>query len=63
MSKREKALAICRGAGYHGDQKAFTRAYIENKLSYSVAMEAYNAGIKAKENGMPCSCAKCKGAI
>lgn len=63
MTKREKALAICKIAGYHNDQKAFTRAYITNKLSYNAAVEAYDEGIKAKEYGIKCTCSECKGVI
>ena len=59
MTKREKALAICKIAGYHGDSKGFTRAYIENKLSYQAAQQAYTQGIREKDAGVPCTCYAC----
>ncbi len=59
MSKREKALAICRIAGYHNDKTAFTRAICENRISMPAANEAWQQGVSQKESGIKCNCSQC----
>lgn len=61
MSKREIALRDCMIAGYHTDKTAFTKIFIANRLNMQSAQEAYNQGVKAKENGTTCTCIKCRG--
>jgi len=61
MTKREIALSLCRIAGYHNDGKAFTRAYLENRLSMRVAQKAWTEGVNQKESGMKCTCRECQG--
>ena len=41
---RTAALAAIKAAGAAGDQKALMRLYIENRISYAVAMKAYREG-------------------
>ena len=60
MSKRETALAYIRIAGYHEDQKSFVRLYVENRISYQVAIASYRLGYQQKQNGMKCVCFECK---
>lgn len=57
---RKQALEICRYAGYHNDEKLFTRTYIENRISYQKAREAFAQGGKAKDNGIKCTCRLCQ---
>ena len=57
---RKQALEVCFVAGYHEDQKTFTRCYLSNRLSMAKAQEAYARGQRAKENGIPCTCGECK---
>lgn len=59
MTKRESALVNCRVAGYHNDSKLFVDAYIENRISYQKAEEAWREGVRAKRNGMKCGCYNC----
>jgi len=58
--KREHLLAYLRVAGYHDDAATYTRLLIENRISKAAAKEAYSAGVKARENGVPCDCRTCK---
>lgn len=58
--KRADALTHIRIAGFHGDKKAFTRLYVENRVSYPAAQEAYRQGIRQKEAGVRCDCFECK---
>lgn len=57
--KRADAIAYIRIAGYHGDRGSFTRLYVENRVSYAAAKDAYRAGEAAKARGVPCSCRDC----
>lgn len=61
MTKREKALNSIRLAGYHGDDGRAAELYIENRIAYPVYREWLQKGRKAKENGVPCGCDRCKG--
>lgn len=58
--KRSTILALIRNAGYHNDSKELVRLYIENRVSYKVAQDEFRKGIRAKENGVPCTCSMCK---
>lgn len=58
--KRQDALAWLRIAGYHNDQAQFARIYVENRISYQVAIGKFREGIQARANGMKCSCQDCK---
>lgn len=58
-SKRQVAINGMRFAGYHDDKRAFTRLLIESRVSRAVANEAWQYGVAAKRNGMPCGCADC----
>jgi hypothetical protein len=60
--KRSDAIAHLRFAGYHGDRKAFTRIYVENRVSYAAANEAYAVGVRARATGVPCTCFECSRA-
>ena len=58
--KREQAIDLLRFAGYHGDRTSFTRLYIENRVSYAAAKQAYSQGEAAKSRGLGCGCNDCK---
>ena len=58
--KREHLLAHLRVAGYHEDRAAFTRLYIENRVSKKVADDAFNVGRTMRRNGVGCGCSDCK---
>lgn len=58
--KRKDALTLLRVAGYHNDQHAFMRAYIENRVSFAIASEEFRKGELAKRSGMPCTCFDCR---
>jgi hypothetical protein len=59
MTKRHQLLEAIKVAGYHNDDKAFLRLYTENRLSYAVAQAARQAGIRARQQGVKCSCYAC----
>ena len=61
---RATALTYLRIAGYHNDQTAFTRLYVENRVSYEAAKKAYREGQAQKARGVGCTCSECnpKGA-
>jgi hypothetical protein len=59
--KREDALSALRFAGYHGDQRAFVRVYVENRISRKVACEEFNRGADLRRSGVRCTCFECKG--
>lgn len=59
MTKKD-ALTYMRIAGYHSDQRRFTRLLIENRVSRQDADEAYQVGQKQKLGGMKCACHLCK---
>lgn len=42
---RARALDAIKGAGAEGNQPLFLRLYIENRISYPVALAAYRSGI------------------
>lgn len=60
--KRSDVTNHLRFAGYHNDQRAFTRLYIENQISLSAAKEAYASGERARAVGVKCTCPACKEA-
>ena len=57
---RKLALTVLRVAGYHDDRQAWTRTYTSNRISYTVALEAFAAGQRAKIAGVRCNCYECK---
>jgi hypothetical protein len=58
--KRKDVLASIRVAGYHADQRSFLRLYVENRVSFQAASEAYHEGARLKKAGMRCTCLECK---
>lgn len=56
---RKDVLTNIRIAGYHGDQRRFTRLLIENRISASAAGSAYRQGERHKQDGMKCACPFC----
>ena len=60
--KRDMAITHMRIAGYHDDNKQFTRLLIENRVNREVADKAWHTGQKQKAGGMPCHCHLCKAA-
>lgn len=59
MNAREQALALLRVAGYHGDQRAWMRAYTERRISYAVARKIWAEGQRARASGVKCTCVDC----
>lgn len=57
---RALAMAHLRIAGYHDDRAAWTRLYVENRVSYAAAKRAWAAGKLARDNGVRCTCTECK---
>lgn len=58
-SKRSMALGWIRIAGYHADDKAMVRLYVENRISYQVAIAEFRRGAEMKRAGVPCFCSQC----
>ena len=59
---RRQAINHLRVAGYHRDMRAFTRLYVENRVSIQAAREAYAEGERMRDGGMRCDCYDCKQA-
>ena len=59
---RKQALACIRVAGFHDDSAAFTRLYLENRVSLVAARQAFQDGRAAEANGARCSCCDCAAA-
>lgn len=57
--KRSDVTSYLRIAGYHNDQRAFTRLYIENSISLAAAKEAFASGERARAVGVKCTCVDC----
>lgn len=57
---RKDALGWIRIAGYHGDDKSMVRLYVENRISYQVAIAEFRRGAAAKKAGVPCACRDCR---
>jgi len=57
--KRADALIHIRVAGYHSDSRAFTRLYVENRVSRSAADAEWHRGAAMKAAGVPCTCRDC----
>lgn len=57
---RKQALDSCRYAGYHKDHDTFTRIFVENRISYLKAHEAWSQGVDARLNGVRCTCRDCQ---
>jgi hypothetical protein len=57
--ERQHILENIKVAGYHNDHQAFLRLYTENRISYTAAQSARYAGIRARQQGMKCSCYAC----
>ena len=53
------ALIALRIAGYHNDSKAFSRLYVENRISLLAAKQAWDEGRRQQHAGMPCTCDAC----
>jgi hypothetical protein len=57
--ERTQILERIKVAGYHNDNQAFLRLYRDNRLSYTAAQSARYAGIRARQQGMKCTCYAC----
>ena len=57
---RKMALEVIKVSGYHGDTKTFMQTYIENRISYQVAIKHWMLGKTFKANGVKCECSECK---
>jgi hypothetical protein len=56
---RKDVLSYMRIAGYHSDTAAYTRLYVENRISRAIAQEAWLSGVNAEKSGMKCTCLDC----
>lgn len=61
--KREHLTSYLRIAGYHSDRAAFTRLFVENRISKAKAIEAYRSGAQARAAGVRCTCVECTRAV
>ncbi|MNR48412.1 hypothetical protein D3C85_1676500 [compost metagenome] len=59
-SKRSLALADFRIAGFHQDNKSFTRLLIERRVKRSIAEQQFLNGQALRAKGATCSCMQCK---
>jgi hypothetical protein len=60
--KRKDALNYIRVAGYHGDNAAYTRLLIENRVSLNAAKAEFRRGADMKAAGVGCTCSACNPA-
>lgn len=51
--KREHAISYLRIAGYDNDRAAWTRLYVENRISYAAAQKAWSEGVLMRQAGVP----------
>ena len=51
MTKRQLALEHMRIAGVEGDEKKWTRLYVESRIGYEAARAAWSAGRAAVRVG------------
>lgn len=58
--KRADLIARLRTAGYHDDQAAFVRLYVEHRVRIDVARRAYAEGEKLRAAGIRCDCFECR---
>lgn len=63
MSRLDEALHAIRVAGYHGDNQAWTRLMIENRISRVSAANYFRVGKQQREAGSHCGCKKCQAAF
>lgn len=59
MTKRELAITNMRIAGYHDDQRERARLLIESRVNRQTINKAWDEGVRAKQNGVKCSCFFC----
>lgn len=52
-SQRELTLSHMRLAGYGDDHKAWTRLYVEGRVSYAVAKKMWQQGVELRRRGVP----------
>ena len=57
--KRATVDAHLRIAGYHGDDRAWVRLYLENRVGYERARRLRAEGVRLRVAGLPCGCAEC----
>lgn len=57
---RKTALVLARVAGYHQDSKAFTRIWVEARVSKAKLNEEWRRGWAMRQAGVPCTCMECK---
>jgi hypothetical protein len=60
MNRRETLLGLARIAGFHGDSKRFTRLVVESRIARRHLDDAWRAGVKQRDQGIPCNCPECK---
>lgn len=56
--KRAHAITYLQIAGYDDDKEAWTRLYIENRISYAAAKKAWAQGVAMRQAGVPRSMPK-----
>lgn len=52
-SSRELILGHMRVAGWDNDRATWTRLLVENKISYAVAKQAFEQGVRMRAAGIP----------
>ena len=57
---RKDVLSAIRLAGYHGDTQQGLDLYIKNRVSLEVYRGEFRSGEEMRQNGVPCTCSRCK---
>lgn len=52
-SQRELTISHLRIAGYDNDNATWMRLYVENRISYAVAKQAWADGVRMRNAGIP----------
>lgn len=60
MRSRTRAMGRARVAGYHSDNREFTRLLVESGISLSVLKAEWEKGVQARQSGTVCVCFTCK---
>lgn len=58
--KRALALSKMRTAGYHDDNRGFTRLLITTRVSHAVAQQQWTIGRQLRAAGVRCDCHECR---
>lgn len=57
--RRKDALRAIRFAGYHGERAPLVRLFVEARIAWDRARAEWEAGARARAEGLPCGCPAC----